>query len=357
MTASAGDAYAGYRSHRVFGSLDGLRAACILAVIWHHAHNGFVWLPGSGRGFLGVDMFFVISGFLIVTLLLRERDRNDAISLPRFYARRTLRIFPVYYGVLLALAALYLVRDSARGAQFWSELPYYLTYTSNWIPVTILPLTWSLAAEEQFYLCWPPIERWLRRVAVPLILGFIALNQCVNFGVGIAAPGTWLGERYGDLMILQATFTPIALGVLLAHGLHARGGFTRIYGWLGRPAAAPILVAVLLLAANWPNEDIRGWQRLTIQCVMTALVGACVIREDHGLRRLLTLAPLVRIGVVSYGMYLFHIFVIAGVHALPLPTSSVVGFALAAAGTFVVAEASFRGFESRFLAWKGRFAT
>src|SRR5260221_295593 len=96
--------HAGYLAIRTFGSLDGLRALSILAVVWHHTQEGFHFLPIAYRGFLGVDLFFMISGFLIVTLLLRERRRTGTISVKKFYIRRFLRIFPPYYAVLTLVA-------------------------------------------------------------------------------------------------------------------------------------------------------------------------------------------------------------------------------------------------------------
>ena len=144
-----------YLARRTFGSLDGIRAGSILAVIWHHATpRGAFSLAGLDRGYLGVDMFFVLSGFLIVTLLLREKDRNGSVSLKNFYARRTLRIFPVYYAVLACLTVLYLWKpDAGSAGAFFAELPYYATYTSNWIEPTVLALTWSLAGHVQVASC------------------------------------------------------------------------------------------------------------------------------------------------------------------------------------------------------------
>src|ERR1700724_4707970 len=100
-------AYREFRKTTGFGSLDGLRAFSILAVIWHHAGTANNSWRLLDRGFLGVDLFFVISGFLIVTLLLREQSSIGEISLKKFYIRRTLRIFPLYYGVILFLAVIY----------------------------------------------------------------------------------------------------------------------------------------------------------------------------------------------------------------------------------------------------------
>lgn len=126
MTAISDDpSYETYRSTRTFSSLDGLRCLSILAVVWHHtgAASGS-WRGALAKGFLGVDLFFAISGFLIVTLLLRERDRNGKLALGRFYARRALRIFPPYYGLLLALTIVLLTvgYGSSMRAPFSSGL-------------------------------------------------------------------------------------------------------------------------------------------------------------------------------------------------------------------------------------------
>src|SRR5262245_57925158 len=161
-----------YRRVRVFSALDGLRALSVLAVVWQHSPRPSTFtalFPASRYGFLGVDLFFEISGFLIVTLLLRERAESGRISLRNFYARRALRIFPLYYGVLAAFALLFFVlRPNGSGAAaFRSELPVMAFYLSNWVPVSgMFAITWSLAAEEQFYFVWPPVEKWLSRYAV-----------------------------------------------------------------------------------------------------------------------------------------------------------------------------------------------
>ena len=155
-----------YIRTRTFGSLDGVRGLCILGVVWHHVLG-----ESFKRGFLGVDMFFVLSGFLIVTLLLRERDRRGTISLKKFYARRMLRIFPIYYLLLFVVFLLYLVTKpaSSTAKEYYLALPFLLTYTSNWVHLQAgnVGIMWSLATEEQFYLVWPMIEklcaRWVSR--------------------------------------------------------------------------------------------------------------------------------------------------------------------------------------------------
>ena len=128
-----------------------------------------------------------------------------------------------------------------------------MTYTSDWIEnATLLFFTWSLAAEEQFYVLWPPVEAQLRRATVPILLGLIVVNQAVNFGLADAV----LGRGMKDRQIVQITFTPICLGVLLAHVLHSRSGFSRVAGWVGRRWTPVVLLTALVAACNISIGDI-----------------------------------------------------------------------------------------------------
>lgn len=356
--------YDRYRATRQFGSLDGLRCAAILAVIWHHTvPEGHGPFPAEGRGFLGVDLFFVLSGFLIVTLLLRERDSTGSISLKKFYARRTLRIFPLYYGLLAGLTLVMLVAKpgTETSRQFFAALPSYLTYTSNWTTVHAvnLGITWSLAAEEQFYLIWPAVEKILRRGWLWFALaGVLVLNQAVNFRLMDAWLEKTLGLRYDDLSMLQVTFTPILLGVTMAHVLHHRRAFDAVNSVLGRWGSSLVLFLGLIVLCNLPG-DLGGWPRLLIQLTMMALLAACVVREDHALRRVLTFPWVVRIGVISYGMYLFHLWarqvavIVIGRSSAAFPGDL---FLLTLLLTVLVSEASFRFYEQPFLKLKKRFS-
>jgi peptidoglycan/LPS O-acetylase OafA/YrhL len=349
-------AYEAYRARRIFGSLDGIRCLSILAVLWHHTTDGFSWLPASRMGFLGVDMFFVLSGFLIVSLLLRERDLNGEISLRRFYIRRSLRIFPVYYGVLSVLTVVFWLRPHGHMAQgFFKDLPYYLTYLTNWIhPATFMGIAWSLAAEEQFYLLWPPIERWLGRSAMAILLLVIAANQLPSYALASRQTEGWLGVMAGWPMS-RVTYTPICLGVLLAHLLHTRNG----YKWIARALFAPWMpiacLAALFLTCNLVPENIAGWPRLIIQVWMMFLLASCVIRDDHWLRGILEASPIARIGAISYGIYLYHMIARHAAVALlasiglrfPLDRSLLVLLI-----SWVIAELSYRYYETPFLKLK-----
>lgn len=356
--------FAKYKSNTFFGSLDGVRALSVLAVVWHHTAEPIAALPMTGRGFVGVDMFFVLSGFLIVTLLLREKQRNGNISLGRFYMRRSLRIFPLYYGLLFGLTLLFgvIVTGTSLSAPFLDRLPYYLTYTANWVPAAggLMAIAWSLAAEEQFYLFWPPLEKLFRRqiILYPLIFLLIFLNQLVNFGYMTPFLSRF-GFEYGELEMLQVTFTPILLGVLLAHLLHRPTSFRAVARTIGHPWMGPVWLGALLVVLNIPNTDIGGIQRLTIHLLMTYLLAAIVCREAHPLQSYLSWKWLVRIGMISYGIYLLHMPVrLIGFELVdrfrlePVPGAL---FIITLIGTLVAAELSFRYFETPFLRLKERW--
>jgi peptidoglycan/LPS O-acetylase OafA/YrhL len=176
--------------------LNGIRALAVLGVLWHHAG------PAAGvqaihlNGFLGVDLFFVLSGLLITGLLLQEQAATGRIALAKFYVRRSLRIFPLYYAVLAALS-LYFVLSAGASSQreaFLRELPWQLSYTSNWVPIhSMLAISWSLSTEEQFYLVWPPLLAWLGRWSLWPLGVFLVLNQLLNFG-GLGALWPALGR-------------------------------------------------------------------------------------------------------------------------------------------------------------------
>jgi peptidoglycan/LPS O-acetylase OafA/YrhL len=358
--------YEAYRSVRVFSCLDGLRCLSVLAVVWHHSANVpslTRYFPAARNGFLGVDLFFEISGFLIVTLLLRERSERNGISLRGFYARRVLRIFPLYYGLLVFFAVLFFwVRPHGGGAAaFRDELWVMLLYLSNWIPVTgMLALTWSLAVEEQFYLLWPPVEKWLSRFAAPLVLFIIVASQVVHFGwmdAGLEAAFGW--DSNHPEFLRQVTLTPICLGVLLAHSLHDPAHFAWFSRWLGRPFTAPALLLGLVFLANVLPADMRGLPRVTVHVLMFFLLASTVVSEKNGLASFLTLSVVARIGALSYGVYLLHHIALgvtrrglaaAGFEVSPLPLF-LVGVVLAIG----MAELSYRFYETRFLKLRGRF--
>jgi len=350
-----------FRGTKNFTSLDGLRFFSIMPVIFHHSLlNGDNYPNFLELGFLGVDFFFVISGFLITTLLLRERNKTHHISLKKFYMRRTLRIFPLYYGVILAYSILYwlVLRDSTSGQQFLSEIWIYLTYLANFFPVTFV-IVWSLAAEEQFYLIWPTIEKYLENWVIPILIVLLLINQLLNFPQG----RQWLHEVWEitvpSLSIMEITFTPILLGVAIAHALNNKIAFSVIAPITANKWMPLVYLLLLVLIITNAPEDIAGLPRLSIQFAMTMMLISCVIRQDHFLEPLLTLKLIKHIGSISYGMYLLHIvcisIVVYSLNKINLGNDFLV-FLLGSALTILIASLSFRYYEKPFLKMKKYFS-
>jgi peptidoglycan/LPS O-acetylase OafA/YrhL len=346
------DAHARFLEKKSFGSLDGLRAISILGVLWHHSPRETVlnWRI-AGRGFLGVDLFFIISGFLIVTLLLRERRRSGTVSLRHFYFRRLLRIFPAYYATLAFVGVVVLVRHSSGTAALRHDLPYAALYVSNMVPmVSLLAITWSLSTEEQFYLVVPALEKFARKqltILLPIVYILVSLPP---FGL---FPSWNLPSFFR-----QTTFGPILLGVIMAHVLDHPRGFTPFWRLLRHRLSPLFTLALVLVACSHPAYDISGWPRIGIHLSLLLLVVSCVVREQHVLQSALRFWPLRRIGIVSYGIYLYHHFVMHLIEKTNKHfglTSRIPFVVVLSLATWAFAEASYRIYESRFLALKARF--
>lgn len=336
-------------------SLDGLRAVSIALVMLSHLCGtrhflGYHSLDSLGDlGQLGVRIFFVISGFLITTLLLRELERTGRISLGDFYMRRFLRIFPAYY-VLLACVALckYMNLVYLRPG----DLPNALIYTSNYHHnhAWLLGHTWSLAVEEQFYLIWPLAlcivgKRW------GMILAATCLMLCPLLRTVI-----WLWEpalRGGIGMSFPTIADALATGCLLAG----------CRGWLGSRSSymsllsskAFIVVPAAVLAANMfgrsPRISYPGGQ--TIINIGIALVLDWSIRFAHcGIGRLLNAKGLVWLGTLSYSLYLWQQPFLdrTGLGPTPAFPANIVAAVITAAVSYYVVEAPMLRFRKRLVA-------
>ena len=350
-------AHDGFLATRHFPSLDGLRCLAILPVVWHHSTTRP--LEGLlGRGPLGVDLFFAISGFLITTLLLRESSATGRVSLTGFYARRSLRIFPLYFAVLAfyVLWAWFGLGDVPQRAHFFESLPWYATYTSNWLVDFAVPhpvlfaFSWSLATEEQFYLVWPWVMRAARRWWIPVLFMLVALafDQSADYGIlsRVIAPSAL------PFRMISSIAAPICLGALLAHGMHRARSFAVMRSLLGWKWSAPVALAVLVLLVSLPQPHL-----LAIHLCMTALIGACCIRPDHGLALVVDARPLRFVGTISYGMYMLHISAIAMARRVLPPSLSGATwvFLLSLGVTILIAHLSYRFFEMPFLKLRTRF--
>ncbi|WP_127110311.1 acyltransferase family protein [Pararhodobacter zhoushanensis] len=354
---TAASAHAAYRARNRFGALDGLRFLAILGVLVLHSplsdRLGEVSRLFT-RGFLGVDLFFVISGYLITTLLLREQVREGRISLHGFYWRRALRILPLYLLVITTIGAYYVLVKQEPGAS--AAWPYYYVFLANFLTdhIPLLGPTWSLSVEEQYYLLWPLLLVLLtRRTLKCIVVGFAGLyTLAIMAGLGA---GAW---RPGPLAVelTAVPYTAILLGSGLALVIHGRRGFARLWALLGGRWTSLVLALLLLAELALLPVTLLGWPLLIVHVTMTAWLGSLVMREDGPLMPLLTLRPVVRIGVVSYGIYLLHLSAdhIAGVavrRVAGAPEDVLILYIPLYWGlAWLMAEISFRFYESRFLA-------
>ncbi len=349
--SSAARAFAG---RRYFSGLDGLRAISVIAVIWCHV-AGKQPLNLLNQGNKGVDLFFAISGFLVTTLLLREYREHGSISLTQFYLRRSLRIFPLYYAVLLLYCVLVLatMRGTTKAAEFWDNLPAFLTYTSNWFVDldgagshgTTFYFAWSLATEEQFYLFWPALmllSLWLTKRSWAPAVAAVLLISIQLVAVSHVKPTL--------LVIMLASLAPaILFGVVFAVLLHHRRIFELLYPVIGNRLMAPA-AAGLLLACLQFDADL-----LLIRFLMALLVASVCIRDDTALHPVLNWRPAVFMGAISYGMYLMHMLAANFARILLGHPSGLDVFAVTLLVATVMAFLSYRFFEAPILKLKGRF--
>lgn len=359
------ETYDAYRSTRFFGSLDGLRCFCILLVMWHHAPR--VEAFGSQiqmlrRGFTGVDFFFVLSGFLITTLLLREESRNGRFSLQEFYRRRVLRIVPVYF-LVVTLMAIYWI--GVKGlTEHLDVLPAYYLFLANFIEddIPLLSVTWSLSAEEQYYLIWPlmllllPLALRWRGGLVSALIVMCALLAADIVPLIPAAPATWQLSLYG----LATSTEALLLGTLLGLVLHNPQAFRFVYLMAGRRNSALLAFAALFAAWQLLPPVLLGWPNLVMHAIMVWCLATLVLREDNVLAPLLKLGPVARIGAISYGVYLWHLvgrhIGVEGAAALGFEGrfAAQVALPIFVLSSFAIAELSFRYYESWFLRLKNR---
>ena len=349
-------AHARYLATRTFGALDGLRCLSILPVIWHHSTPRP--LPGLlGKGPAGVDLFFCISGFLITTLLLREKAQRGRISMSGFYARRALRIFPLYYVALLAYVAFAsaLPAGSPQRAHFFDTLPHYASFTANWFadfgvgfPI-LFSFAWSLCIEEQFYAFWPWLVRGLSRGGALLAMVLLIAGDAAAEHGWLSA---WLPEGGRALRIVTSFAAPIGLGAVLALLLDARRGFAALHAVLGKAWSAPLSLTAVIALLVWPAAPLFGFQT-----ALAALVGACVIREDHALARPLRARAVAYVGRVSYGLYLLNSTAIGVVRrAFPAHASAALFvFLLSLPLALALAALSHRYLEAPFSSLRARF--
>jgi peptidoglycan/LPS O-acetylase OafA/YrhL len=326
--------------------------------LWQHTLAPSFASPIAQEGRHGVTLFFVISGFLIITLLLRSKESPAGFTLWKFWGRRTLRILPIYYTILLVYIILVHYTDhSPSAAAFFGNFPFFATFTTNWFVQetdhTIFFFSWSLAAEEQFYLFWPLVEVLISR---PL-LKYILLAAVAVASRIAAAHATFGGIDSLPVRILADIPLGIALGTGLAHLLNNETGFRIAYRVLGRHGSAFGCLTLAAIAAVI-SPEIGGAGEIMVPCALLLLVASTVIREDNDLAGLLRWQPIVWIGTVSYGMYMMHMLAVNAVEKAASRLhigSPAILFLCTVATAIAMASVSFLFYERQFLVIKDRF--
>lgn len=350
-------------SSRHIPVLDGVRALAILLVIVFHFFQHRP-LPGSSLalrlvkltylGSNGVDLFFVLSGFLITGILIEARGRRQALR--NFYMRRVLRIFPLYYGFLFVIYVLlplfHLARHVPFGDQWW-----FWTYCSN-IQATFSQRFpdgpghfWSLAIEEHFYLVWPFLVLRCPPRKLPWVCGSIII-AAIGFRAALQAGG--FNPYYFTLCRMDA----LAFGALLAALIRTPEGPAGLRKWSTRLLlwALPVLAVSYFLLTGSGSGPLQVLKYTFIGVLCSAfIVFAITAKPQAPMSRTLSTRTLGQIGKYSYGMYVLHPAIIAALQERTLQYPVVATLPLAVAATFLAAWCSFTLWEQPFLRLKKLF--
>jgi peptidoglycan/LPS O-acetylase OafA/YrhL len=366
-------------------ALDGMRGLAVLVVMTLHTFVGFPtdgWLGTALRvttlGWVGVDLFFVLSGFLITGLLLDARGTPGYYR--SFYARRALRIWPLYFGVICVLTVISWARPNltgGAGSAFLRNWSWYWTHTTNvqialfgWSETSLAYLSghfWSLGVEEQFYLAWPLVVAVAGPHRLPRVCGLLWL-------VAVAARIALVlaGDRMSAIYTLPVTrLDGLLAGAVLACVMREEGGPRRIARWVAPLVASNARLGVatagwltaLMFAtgsSEWPIQRSAfalGWP--PIAALGGAAMLAAAITRPPGTSTGVLMTPALRgMGRIGYGLYVLHplvlwlVSMLAGTHAPSLPLlaqRAVVGLT-----TLAAAWVSWRYWERPWLGLRAR---
>jgi peptidoglycan/LPS O-acetylase OafA/YrhL len=361
-------------------SLDGLRAIAILLVMTFHAEL-------THFGWIGVQFFFVLSGYLITGILWKEKFKNESLAFKfkKFWVRRSLRIFPLYYGYLLAIGICYLILNFP--SYFGVFFPYAITYTANF-PLALLhkmgnPLfnhLWSLSIEEQFYFLFPLIILLIpRRFVKYFLLAVIFISPILRFLFGEYYKSRGLndiivsnGVNFNTLCQLDAFCVG---GIIPVLSLDAR--IRRPMNLFWPAAAIAVAAGVINYLVNRPSinylrdlgyyhYDINGYQHvwyytclnMVFATFLLSLVSLHRPSSSH-VRTFLESQWMTRIGKVSYGMYIFHWFIwvyfFANMFRPERFFTKGLLFVPYVLTVYLVAELSYRFYEAPFIKLKDKF--
>lgn len=346
---------------RYMPQLDGLRALAVLAVVWSHWMKDYT--AGLPWGHFGVQLFFVLSGYLITGILVRAKPDEGASRLQamkQFLIRRSLRIFPAYYAVLM----LTWIGDCGDSRQ---QIVWNATYTSNiylfWtLKFNALSHFWSLAVEEQFYLFWPWVVLWTRQSTLKWICGLmVALGPLFRIGMKTLLPAT------EPTVLMPGNLDALGIGAFLAIVAQEPVWLSKLR-FVQRWIALPMFLAFQGYSFRM-GRGLYGAAESIRELFMVIAFSGLVDQAARGFRGpigwLLESRPLTSVGRISYGIYLIHnitpdlVYWLLDWSSLGHETFFVLPLAIQMGifgiTTLALAGMSWLWIEEPFLQWKDRF--
>lgn len=343
-------------------SLDGVRGSAVLIVLCAHYYG----VLGIANGYLGVDVFFVLSGFLITSLLLRELETHSHLSFINFYVRRTLRLLPALAIAVLLFGAIDLIFGIClpRMTVLKSMAAAILMYPSNWVRALQLwnmkefAHTWSLAIEEQFYFIWPitllVLVRLFRNysaVFLAVIVAAVAVELNRLTIVDDASNTEWIGAAS------QTRLQPILAGALAAIAIvYCESITARRALAIVAPFAIVMVIALLLFF----SYNYLLWKQQAVSIAVALIILHLSIAKDSWVHRMLSVSWLTYTGRISYGLYLYHYPIwFLTIHTfgdrLPWNEKQALCVLVLAPMSYLMAWASYKYAEAPLLRMKDRF--
>lgn len=338
-----------------FEQLDALRFFAVLPVLT--SHWGLFPISKSLEFLLssnGVNLFFAISGFLITLGLIKSQEKEGSIttSLWKFYVRRFLRIFPIYYLMLLLLW--FFNHKKVADGILW-----YISYTSNFYCIKIqdwggMSHLWSLAIEEQFYIVWPLVILFSSRKYLPLIIGSTIMTSLIFKSYWLYTDASFWTFYMNPIAVLDV----LGLGALLAFLYHFHQEILKHLLHNKTVTTLVFIQLICILCFRYFDKYISIYQvlnRFSFGLFFVWIIGRSIFGFTGLLGYILRLRPLTYIGKISYGVYLFHILIPGMLMGIKYPTDSILRFAIYFIVTILICSASWYCFESRILKFKDKF--
>ena len=354
-------------------ALDGVRAIAIILVMLFH----YYYLVEIG--WVGVQLFFVLSGFLITSILLNEKNKTLGVYLKRFYWRRSLRIFPIYYLYIILVGIVFLATNFPENYNVLA--PYLYTYTFNYLPLkegvqfdVFFTHFWSLSVEEQFYIIWPMViflfnKKTLKYILVAIIIG----SPIFRFFVAEwLISNNYLSSEIGEIVyrLTPSQLDGFAFGALIP--IFNLGDKKWNFSWLLYLSLALFVIVGITVYALFDGNLNHGitslgfpigetahyqhvWSYLLINLVSLTLI-LFVLKKQSLFSRVMSSKFFVEVGKVSYGMYVYHWVIIAFFRktiSLYIP-NHLISFIIYFILVYIVSYLSFRLFENYFIKLKDK---